>query len=193
MKYVSKKSELCLVMRPTDRIIDEQRRVKMIPGKRVEFYAGQYQTDDPEVVEWLHNHPKRGTAFAEITEHDEKLVEVAKSTVPKISTGMVTTTNVVDSQIEAMINADLGKIEVPTRPVDTALISPELIKIIDERINAAMGTIIDLLKKDDVKEEKVLSGKPTKSFTCPYCGESFSSGFKVGDHKKVCDKRPKQE
>jgi len=173
--------------------MDEQRRVKILPGKRVEFYAGKYHTDDPEVIEWLHNHPVRGIKFAEITDHDVTLVETIKSTAPKIVTGMVTTTNVVDSQMEKMIKAEPAKEEVSMRPMETTMISPELLKVIDERISAALGTIVDLLKKDEVKEATVLSGKPTKSFKCPYCGESFSSGFKVGDHKKVCNKRLQKE
>ena len=190
MRYVSKKSELCLVMRPTDRTIDEQRRVRIVPGKRVEFYAGRYQTDDPELITWLHDHPLRKVKFDEITEVDEKALKTAASLGPKISTGPVTTTNVVDSQLQDMIDADLGKIEVRTRPTDTVAISPELVRVIDDRINAALSIIMDLLKKDTVKEEKIMSGKPTKSFKCPYCGDPFTSGFKVGGHKKICNKRP---
>lgn len=185
MKYISKKSELCLVMRPTDRITDEQRRVRVIPGKRVEFMAGRYQTFDPETIEFLHNHPNRGSKFMEINEADEKTIEKAKSIAPSIVSGALSTGVVPDAQIaiEEMIAAT-PSLPDRTRPDQIALISPEVIKLIDERINAALGTIVDLLKKDTAKEEKVMSGTSTKSFKCPYCSEVFSSGFKVGSHKR---------
>lgn len=191
MKYISKKAELCLVIRPTDRITDEQRRVRVIPGKRVEFMGGRYSTNDPEIIEFLHNHPNRGSKFMEITEADEKAVEKAKSVAPAIVTGALSTGVVPDAQIaiEEIISAT-PSLPDRTRPDQATLVSPELIKLIDERINAALGTIVDLLKKDTVKEEKVMSGTSTKSFKCPYCEEPFTSGFKVGSHKKVCKKRP---
>jgi hypothetical protein len=180
-------------MRPTDRIIDEQRRIKVIPGKRVEFFDHHFETEDPELIEWLHGHYQRGHKFDEITPKDEKLIQLAKKTVgPKIVTGAIDGNTAIDSnEIDKIISADLGKVEVPTRPTDTVAISPELVRVIDERINAALSVIVDLLKKDEVKEEKVMTGKSTKSFSCPYCGEPQPSGFAVGKHKKVCEKRPK--
>lgn len=186
MKYSSKKAELCIVVRPEDRIIDEQRRVIKLPGKRVEFFNGRYETHDPEIIECLHNHPYRGTKFYEITEKDEKIIQEAKA-IP-IITGPMSVDG--SRAIDDIITADLGKIEIRTRPTDTVAVSPELVRVIDERITAALSTIIDLLKKDTVKEENVMSNKPTKSFRCPYCGEPFTSGFKVGTHKKECSKRP---
>jgi len=191
MKYTSRKAELCLVLRPTDRTIDEQRRVRVIPGKRVEFMGGRYFTDDPEIIEFLHNHPMRGNKFFEINEHDEKAIEQAKSVAPKIVTGALSTGVAVGpkDEVTKIIEAT-PSLPDRTRPDQTVAISPELIKLIDERINAALGTIVDLLKKDTVKEEKVMSGTSTKSFKCPYCGEPFTSGFKVGSHKKECTKRP---
>lgn len=190
MKYVSKKRELCLIMKPTDRSIDEQRRIIIHPGKRVEFFAGRYETKDPEIMEFMHNHPLRGTKFFEITETDDAAVRLAQQQAtagPKISTGAVDTK---DQEIQTIIEADLGKVEVLTRPTDTTAISPELVKIIDERISAALETIVNLLKTDAKKEEAIMAGKPTKSFRCPYCGVPQPSGFAVGRHKKVCEKRP---
>lgn len=190
MKYVSKRSELTLIKKPQDRMIDEQRRVIPILGQKVEFFAGRYETRDPELIEWLHNHPLRGKKFDEITEADEQIVQKAKVL---IADGPITSGNAVDSAVEDMIKADIGKVEVSTRPTDTSAVSPELIKIIDERINSALSVIVDLLKKDEVKEEKAMSvapSTPTKTFKCPYCGEPFGSGFAVGKHKKECSKKP---
>jgi uncharacterized C2H2 Zn-finger protein len=31
---------------------------------------------------------------------------------------------------------------------------------------------------------KIMEGKPTKIFRCPFCEEVFSSGFGVGKHKR---------
>jgi len=190
MLYTSTKRELCIVIRPTDRVVDEQRRVRIVPGKRAEFFDFRYETQDPEIIEFLHNHPYRNRKFIEITESETKAVEKAK----KVITGQVTTANVVDAQVDQIINAPVPtreENEYATRPLDQVAMSPELIRVIDERINTALGTIISLLKKDEKKEEAIMSDKPTKSFKCPYCREPFKSGFKVGEHKKVCEKRPK--
>jgi len=188
MKYNSKRSELCLVMRPTDRVMDEHRRVQVLPGKKAEFYQFRYETEDPEMIEFLHNHPLRGSKFFEITPTDEIIVQEAKKAVPKIATGAISSATAIDR----------GEAEQPTRPDQTTSISPELIKVIDDRVNAALEQIVSLLKKDAHKEEKkemkasqIMSGKSTKTFTCPYCGDPFTSGFKVGGHKKICTKRPK--
>ena len=188
MKYVSKKKEQCLVMRPTDRIMDEHRRIQVIPGKRVEFFDGRYETQDPEIIEFLHNHPLRGTKFFEITEKDEQIVAQAKkSTVPRVVDGAVDSVNSVDGGVPTPQTDD---VVLPTRPTDTVAVSPQLIKVIDERISAALGTIIDLLNKDTKKEEIIMAGKPTKVFTCPYCKEPQPSGFAIGKHKLVCEQRP---
>lgn len=191
MRYFSKKKELCLVMHPTDRIVDEQRRVKVIPGKRIEFFNGLYETSDPEIIAFLDKHPYRGHKFQIIKEEEKS--SITPGNAVKVATGMLKTTNAVDALVNQMKGDET---DVTTRPTDRAAISPELIKVIDDRINSAMSTIIALLQKDtvkaEVKEEKVekmLEGKPTKSFKCPFCGEPFKSGFDVGKHKKVCPKR----
>jgi len=198
MKCVSKKRELCLVKTPTDRIVDEQRRIRVIPGTRVEFFNGIYETHDPEIMEFLRSHPYRGRKFQIV---DDKAKITPGNAVP-IAQGMLKTTNRVidgfmenDKELEPIKGVTIE--EVTTRPTDTTAISPELVNLIDERIHKALGTIIDLLKKDEVKEvkaeekkEKVIEGKPMKTFSCPYCKEPFKSGIQVGAHKKVCEKRP---
>lgn len=195
MKYISRKRELRLIMRPTDRSIDEHRRIVIHPGKKAEFMDGRFETTDPELIEWLHTHPYRGSKFDEVTPKDENVVEIARNPevakakphiVVPIATGAVSTGNILtppEPQAEP-INFD---VEPRTRPNETAVVSPELVRMIDERIQAAMGTIIDLLKPEAKKEEKavkIMAGQPTKSFKCPFCDEVFQSGFAVGKHKK---------
>ena len=181
MRYTSKLKEPRFIIRPMDRSIDEQRRVKIHPGLKAEFFNHGFETKDPELIEALHNHPARGKEFFEILESDEKVVKMAKETLAKNATPMIQgAKSTGDATVKV---AETPKDEV-TRPGQTVTVSPEFLAIIDERINAALGTVIELLKKDEKKEEKIMAGKPTKSFKCPYCSEVFSSGFKVGTHKR---------
>lgn len=186
MRYTSKKRELRLIMRPTDRTIDEHRRVQIHPGKKAEFIDGKFNTDDPELIEFLHNHPLRGSKFDEITEYDEKILASLRKPNPiiPIATGAVSTANAV---LPAGYKAAVSETPETSRPEDKVMVSPELVRMIDERIQTALGTIIDLLKPEaakDAKAEKIMAGKPTKIFTCKVCGEVFPSGVAVGKHKK---------
>uniref|UniRef100_A0A6M3IK31 C2H2-type domain-containing protein n=1 Tax=viral metagenome TaxID=1070528 RepID=A0A6M3IK31_9ZZZZ len=207
MKYVSKRKELRLIMRPTDRSIDEHRRTVIHQGKKAEFMDGRYETMDPELIEWLHNHHERGQKFDEITPREEKAIAKAVGKVPveeqvmqdmleskpysvdkpnpviRVVTGAMATDNAIG---DTRYVAPSTSVE-STRPRDVTSLSPELAKIIDEKINAAIGQIIELLKPAVAKEEKavkIMEGKSTKSFKCPYCDEVFSSGFAVGRHKR---------
>jgi len=197
MKYVSKRKELRLIMRPTDRSIDEHRRTVIHQGKKAEFMEGRFETMDPELIEWLHNHHERGQKFDEITPREEiavakaagKVLVIDETVIDKpnpiirVVTGAVATDNAVGDTRYTEPSTSVES----TRPKDVAALSPELAKIIDEKINAAIGQIIELLKPAVAKEEKavkIMEGKSTKSFKCPYCDEVFSSGFGVGKHKR---------
>jgi hypothetical protein len=170
-------------------MLDDKGRVIPIPGKRVEFTNHKYYTNDPETIEFLHNHPARGSTFEEIQESE---VANVQKQIAAVTAQVVTGPNTTAIRPE-------GQVEVPkargeSRPEDKAAISPEIqdviVRTIDDRIGKAMGEIVALLKKDKDKEEKVIAGLPRKTFKCPYCGEVFPSSFHVGKHKKVCSKKP---
>jgi len=188
-QYISKRSQLQLVVRPTDRTMDEQRRVTILPGKRVGFFDHYFETTDPEVIAFLDRHPQKGKDFDMIQGDDvasaHKAIKRLKNNESiRLVTGASTASSVTQARI-----VPPAPVEV-VRPETSVAISPEVLKVIDDRINAALETIIGLLKSDTKKEEKIMEGKPTKSFKCPYCDEVFSSGFKVGSHKKECPKKP---
>lgn len=183
MKYTSKLKDPRFVIRPSDRIIDDQRRVVPVPGLRAEFINHFFETKDPELIKALHDHKARGREFFEIEESDEAALKEAKIQIAREVTPMVVGASSTGN-VGRGLSQQTTSAEPSVRPDQTTALSPELINLIDNRISAALGTIIDLLKKDEVKEEKIMAGKPTKSFKCPYCEEIFSSGFAVGAHKK---------
>lgn len=185
MRYVSKRKELCLVYKPQDRMLDEQRRVIIMQGKRAEFMGGRFQTNDPELIAWLSTHPKKNIEFMEVKDDEWQAIQkdLAK----------------MDAKVVEEPTPEPVKEEAIYRPESTMAISPELVEFIDKRINDALGTILNILQPKaettEVKQEEaspvVVEDKPKKkSFTCPYCKEVFPSGFEVGTHKKTCAKRP---
>ncbi len=184
MRYVSRKRELRLIMRPQDRTMDDSRHVVIIRGKKAEFVNRAFETQDPELIDWLHDHPLRGGEFEEVRDEDIKAIE---ATLRKVRAQE--DTQVVTGAKGTLDNPHAER-EIPLVPLNytpatTQAVSPELIEFIDGKINTALGQIMDLLKRDTTKEEKALAGKPLKSFKCKICGEEFASGFKVGEHKKL--------
>lgn len=178
-RFISKLREPVYIIRPQDRTIDEQRHTVIIPGKRAEFFNHELITQDQEVIDYMRKHIEKGTMFDEVLDSDMK----PKVEATPIATGAV---NSLD------IRHGLPQAEVPnTRPTDITEVSPVLLDVIDQKINAAFQQIVTLLKKDEAKEEAKKANKPTKIFHCPYCKEPFNTGFAVGDHKKTCEKRPK--
>lgn len=184
MKYTSKYRDPRYIIRPTDRVIDEQRRVHVVPGLKAEFINHLFWTENPELIEALHNHPLRGIEFDEILEKDEKVIEATVKAVPMTAGGR-STANIAEAKVDEYI-------EVSTRSTDVVAVSPELIKLIDERISSAMGEVISLLKKQEKKENQVTGKeKGMKTYKCPYCGDTnFNSPFKLGTHKNECTKKP---
>ena len=200
-QYISKRSEQQIVVRPTDRTMDEQRRVMIITGKKVTFFDHYFETQDPEIIDFLDRHPQRGKDFDKVREGMDlamvhKAIKRLKNNESiRVVTGARTTSDEQRAtQPEKLVDIapapQVPPVTQEVRPETTTLISPELVKLIDDKVNTALATIIDLLKTDTKKEETMLAGKPTKSFKCPYCGEPQPSGFAVGRHKKVCEKRP---
>ena len=192
-QYISRRTEHRIVIRPTDRTMDEQRRISIIKGKDVTFFDHFFETNDPEIIDRLDSHPQRGKDFDKLEGVDlavahQAIRRLKNNESIKVVSGASTVSNRVQPKAqEAPVILPMQVQEPITRSEDTTLVSPELIKIIDDRVNTALATIIDLLKVDEKKEEKakeMMEGKSTKAFKCPYCDQVFSSGFKVGKHKK---------
>lgn len=203
--FISKKRESRFVIRPIDRMIDENRRVSIIRGKTAEFYNYTLNTEDPEIINFLRNNNSNGKDYNEIVEGSGEEIKAGKDwikargikpmVIPKMATGAASTQT---AAAQLMVPGPEAEVEVTTRPTDIVSASPELLRaigeIVDSKINSSLAQIMDLLKKDEKKEEKVKEQpKVKRTFTCPYCGDIFYTPFTVGSHKKTCDKKPLKE
>lgn len=186
MKFVSRKvRELRVILKPTDRVIDEQRRVSIIPGKKAEFMNYEFKTTDPDTIVRLRRHPSYGMEFAaagdidkyiEIYEQTGKApVEVKGQWINPLTNTLLAVPDLEDIKVEE------AKPEPSKKALPEPIESANLEAIIDTRIKVHLdqltATLVDLIQhKDD---------KPKKVFTCPICKEVFPSGIAVGKHKKL--------
>jgi hypothetical protein len=51
--FVSKRRELRIIVKPSDRTFDEARRPVIIRGEKVEFVNHRYTTSDDALSDWL--------------------------------------------------------------------------------------------------------------------------------------------
>jgi len=199
-KFVSKKAEFRLIIRPSDRIIDESRRPVLIPGERVEFHNHTYTTKDEGLIEYLVNHPLHNRAFtiAEGTPVQKKraLEFGARSTVvtPGAQSGQL---NLEDAK--KRYNKVPEEIEVKANEASTEnpVTREEIGSMIDRKLDDFFFQMKNLLKKDSEIPEpsesmKALgipvpntkTDKKARVFTCNQCNKTFTSGFAVGLHKR---------
>jgi len=68
-KYISKYRSLKLVVKPSY-TKEVEGRIVVVPGKSIRFVQGVYETDDPDEIKFLDNHPNLGTIFIKVTEKD---------------------------------------------------------------------------------------------------------------------------
>lgn len=201
MKFVSRRSEFRLIIRPTDRIIDESRRPIVIPGERVEFRQYQFHTEDPKLIEYLTHHPLYGRDFTSERRGDATRVEKqslvfddgADLTGPKIVAGFPEL-NVPKHGPEMIAgamtttNSALSITPTKTEPAPTTDIQlatkADVEKMIDAKLDGFIDKITNMISPAYIKQRK---------FGCPYCHTEFQSGFEVGKHKKVCPSRPQTE
>lgn len=78
MLFVSKIKDFRIIRRPADRIMDEQRRPIVLKGERVEFNNWRFNTDDPDLIEWLINHPEYGITFTSDQRQDRAVAQPKK-------------------------------------------------------------------------------------------------------------------
>ncbi len=79
MKFISKRKEFRLVIRPTEVILDESRRPRIINGERVEFTNGVYFTEDVGLIAYLLHHKLYGLEFTSEIGNDP--VRIKKATM----------------------------------------------------------------------------------------------------------------
>jgi hypothetical protein len=211
MKFVSKQKEYTIVVRPTEVVLDESRRPRVMRGEHVDFHGGVFRTEDKSLIQYLLQHPSYGQKFTSEIGNDP--VKIQKYTMafddgaelsgPKIVAGK--------PPVEMIVGASSTrtspiKKEVPVEPIwnqignqsnePTSITKKEVEIIIDSKLN-------DFLKKIEVilggtsPAEKEATPEPVirksiKVFRCPYCGEPFKSGFAVGQHKQSCAAKPQE-
>jgi hypothetical protein len=172
MDFVSRRRELRIVLKPTDRVMDEQRRVTMIRGITAEFINNRYSTDDPEVIERLLRHGEYGTEFTSVQDGPTWLRDAEENQKRIIVTsGARSTTNIAGGPKE--------EAPLPTRPTEKVASSPDLQDFIKSEIAKGMAQIMDQLKP-----------KAKRTFKCKKCNEVFSSGYDVGNHMKIAHPKP---
>ena len=182
--FVSKRRGLRIIIRPTDRIIDESRRPVTIPGEKVEFANHRFQTNDDSLIRYLLSHPLYGAEFTS----DLRDGGVPKNLDPNkvdvnalLGRGAISTVNKMAQAAEEGQAAEPQ--EVPeVKATSFAPTMAELDAIIDKKLEGFFGKITEILTS---KNEIAQVAKPKKKFTCKTCGEEFKSGIEVGKHKKV--------
>jgi len=179
MRFVSKYREFRLVKSPSDRIIDDQRRVTIIKGETIEFKNFQYNTEEPETIEWLMNHPERGVTFDVVKEDEEQLLKIP---VQPIVSGPVTTIN-------KEAKPDEVKVENPNtlKNLDD-IIAEKVAAAVTAASESILKTVVDLIhsKGGDIHFKE----KKRPSFKCSICGKEFISGFEVSKHKQKEHPKP---
>lgn len=193
MKFIAKSRDLRIVKKPTDRIIDEQRRVIPIRGETIEFSNYQYVTNNPETIQWLFDHRSYGIEFVsdEPTKTDKQK--------PKIETW--DTDDVIkeerkkeEERVRAvqMIQGAKGtfnKIEDAPVQQPQGLTEEKVIQLIAEKTQSLENKLDQLLAVLTPPSKPEIEGftpppKPKKEFHCPICGIQCKSGVEIGKHKK---------
>jgi len=194
MKFVSRKKEFRLIIRPTEVVMDASRRPHIMQGERVEFHQGMFYTEDKNLIEYLMSHPLYGNKFTAVAPTDLAGLKPADSG-PKMIEGTRST-----------LDAPASK---AMRPESTTYISEKVAKsvskeeveaLIDNKLEGFLGKIESLLIKPEIPKvpegpplpEPIIKNVKKKGFHCPWCGESLSSGFEIGKHKKTCPQRPQE-
>ncbi len=170
MRFVSRVKNLRLVLKPADRIIDDNRRTIFLRGVTIEFGGGMYATDDKEVISTLLSHPLYGTEFT-CADNEKRWKEDNKGV--GIITGKSTTTS-----ISTIGNTESVSSEEPKQVVDIDELIAEKVSV---EMSKHFNEIKELISTAISKTEPVVD---KKVFHCPICQEPFSNGFEVGKHKR---------
>jgi len=64
-RFISRYANHVLVMKPARKVIDEVEGITIVPGRRIQFVDGVYETDRSEEVKFIRNHRDFGVLIFE--------------------------------------------------------------------------------------------------------------------------------
>jgi hypothetical protein len=177
-------------------ILDASQRPQIQYGEKVEFKNGRFDTDDPSLIKYLLSRKDYGVAYtselgmdpvkiqkqfmvfddgAELT--GPKLVAgFPEKNAPKVPEMILGARSTVSAPIsEAKKEEAVPEVPKVDRPV--LVTKKDVEAIIDAKLDAFLEKLGSLTIQPKIKNS-------IKTFKCPICGEGFSSGFAVGEHKR---------
>jgi hypothetical protein len=191
MRFISKRKEFRLIIRPTEVVLDEARRPRVQYGEKVEFRNGVFNTSDKGLIDYLLHHPLYGLQYTseigndpvEIEKHSLVFDDGAEITGPKLVAGRPTdmilgARATVDHPIQPEPIIFLEKIPKVITKEEPQFTRNEVEALIDSKLDAFLEKIGTLVVAPRVKKSR------PKEFHCPICGKPFPSGMAVGKHKK---------
>lgn len=195
MKFIAKSRDLRIIKKPTDRMIDEQRRVIPIRGETIEFSNYQYRTDNPETIEWLLKRSGYGIDYItdeptktdkpkptietwdtdDVAREERKKEEERAKVVQMIQGARGTVNKTDDSQIQIQQSQGLTEEKV--------------IQLISEKTQSLESKLDQLLMVLTPPSKPEIEGftptpKPKKQFHCKICDLELPSGIAIGKHMK---------
>ncbi len=195
MRFVSRKKELVLVIRPTEVVMDANRRPMIMRGEKVEFHQGVYNTDNPSLIDYLIHRKDYGINFTseigndpvQIQKHSLIFDDGAELTGPKVVAGYpernrppaIQMVRGANSTVENPVKAKEDATIVPpvAKPIPKLVTTEDVEAIIDKKFDAFLEKLGNLAIQPQIKNSK-------RSYKCPMCDEVFPSGFACGAHKK---------
>lgn len=195
MKFISKRKEFRLIIRPTEVVIDESRRPHVVAGEKVEFKNGVYTTEDRGLIDYLLHHALYGLQYT--SEIGSDPIAIQKYSMVFDDGATLTGPKVVAGFPEKNVEMNVGAMSTLSRPPQ-----PSNPKGIDKAVETATTPAISRIEIEALIESKLdafldkigsLVIQPTitpvkhsmpKKVHCPICGEEFATGFAVGKHKR---------
>ncbi len=168
MKFVSKYKEHRIILEPTDRTIDDQRRTIIHRGKKAEFYNYQFNTQDPVIIDLLKNHREYGIMFTsdEVIPSQQEKVQMITGSSSVVNTRTFNSTDASNPPSNVIIPSQ-----------------EDMDKLIEKKVFDIVSVVVpQVLSAMEAEKNKT---KPKKIFTCKICGEQLSSGFAINAHNKT--------
>lgn len=197
MKFVSKKREFRLIIRPTNVFLDESRRPQVDKGEKVEFKNGMFFTEDKSLISYLLHHKQYGLSYTSEIGNDPVAIEKASMvfddgaeiTGPKIVAGFPekNSPRVIEMVTGGMSTQSMPKVQtkaeefIPQVPPKESITKEEVVDLISQALDAKLDLILDRIGA--VALQPSIKGTRVKKFHCSICGEELPSGFAVKKHK----------
>jgi hypothetical protein len=189
MKFVSRRKEFRLIIRPIEVVIDEARRPHVVQGERVEFKNGVFTTEDKGLIDYLIHHPLYGLQYTSEIGNDPVAIQKysmvfddgATLSKPKIVAGFPEkNVEMTSGAVSTQSNASKSKVieKIVSIPSEPSISKIEIEALIDSKLDSFLDKIGSLVIQPEVKSARA------KPVHCTICGEEFANGFMVGKHKK---------